>query len=461
MAKGNDLGRDPISRLVWKLAIPSMLAQLVNVLYGIVDRIYIGNIDGIGAQALAGVGVCGPIVTLITSFASLVGLGGAPLVAMRMGEGNHAGARRILSTCFTMLCALSALLTLVILLLKRPLLMAFGASPQTFPYADTYMTYYAAGAVFALLSVGLNQFIICQGYATAGMVTVVIGALLNIVLDPVFIFLAGMDVAGAALATVLSQAASCFFVLLFLMSRRAAIRLRPWQIDFAIVRRVTAFGLSPFIIIATDSVVIIALNSVLQRWGGPELGDRLVTCATIVLSYMQLITMPMSGLTGGTQPILSFNYGAKQVKRIEEGEKHILMMCVIFTGVMFLLSHAASHYFVRIFTQEPELVRQAVWGIKIFTLGIIPLAFQYTVVDGFTALGIARVAVTLSLLRKGVLFLLTVLLPLWMGAEGAFYAEGIADIMAGIVSTAVFLLVFRRLMDRRLQMPDGMPLYGG
>ena len=176
---------------------------------------------------------------------------------------------------------------------------------------------------------------------------------------------------------------------------------------------------------------------------------------------MQLITMPMSGLTGGTQPILSFNYGAKQVKRIEEGEKHILMMCVIFTGVMFLLSHAASHYFVRIFTQEPELVRQAVWGIKIFTLGIIPLAFQYTVVDGFTALGIARVAVTLSLLRKGVLFLLTVLLPLWMGAEGAFYAEGIADIMAGIVSTAVFLLVFRRLMDRRLQMPDGMPLYGG
>ncbi len=461
MAKGNDLGHDPISRLVWKLAIPSMLAQLVNVLYGIVDRIYIGNIDGIGAQALAGVGVCGPIVTLITSFASLVGLGGAPLVAMRMGEGNHAGARRILSTCFTMLCALALLLTVLILLVKEPLLMAFGASAQTFPYADTYMTYYAAGAVFALLSVGLNQFIICQGYATVGMMTVIIGALLNIVLDPVFIFLLGMDVAGAALATVLSQAASCLFVLLFLLGRRVTIRLHPWQMDFTIMRRVLTFGLSPFIIIATDSIVIIALNSVLQRWGGPELGDRLVTCATIVLSYMQLITMPMAGITGGTQPILSFNYGAKQVKRIEEGEKHILLMSVVFTGVMFLLSHVASQYFVRIFTQDTGLIQQAVWGIKIFTMGIIPLAFQYTVVDGFTALGIARIAVTLSLLRKGTLFLLTLLLPLWLGAEGAFYAEGIADIMGGIVSTCVFLMLFHRLMDRRMQMPDGMPLYGG
>lgn len=276
-----------------------------------------------------------------------------------MGEGNQSGARRILSTCFTMLCALSAVLTIIILLFKRPLLMAFGASQQTFPYADIYMTYYAAGSVFALLSVGLNQFIICQGYATVGMMTVIIGALLNIVLDPVFIFLVGMDVAGAALATVLSQAASCLFVLLFLLSRRAAIRLQPWQLDWAVVRRVLTFGLSPFIIIATDSIVIIALNSVLQRWGGPELGDRLVTCATIVLSYMQLITMPMAGITGGTQPILSFNYGAKQVKRIGEGEKHILLMSVAFTGVMFLLSHVASHYFVRIFTQDPELIRQA------------------------------------------------------------------------------------------------------
>ena len=460
MLKGNDLGHDSIGRLVLKLAIPSMMGQLINVLYSIVDRIYIGNINVVGATALAGVGVCGPIVTLITSFATLVGLGGGPLLAMRMGERNQKGAEQILANCFAMLVALSAVLTGAVLLLREPLLMTFGASARTFVYADQYLSIYACGTIFAVLALGLNQFIICQGFSTVGMLTVVIGAVMNIVLDPILIFGFDMGVPGAAIATVVSQAASCAFVVGFLLSKKVPVRITFTGYSRRVMQRVLTFGFSPFIIIATDSLVIIALNSVLQRYGGASQGDTLITCATIVQSYMQLITMPMAGITGGTQPILSCNYGSKQVARIRQGERTILKMCVLFTGVMFVLSQTVARYFVYIFTQDPTLVGLSVWGIRVFTLGIIPLAFQYTFVDGFTALGIARVAVTLSLLRKTTLFVLTLVLPAAFGATGAFFAEPAADVLGGIVSTAVFLHLFGRLMREREQMPDDQPLYG-
>lgn len=459
MGKGNDLGNDKIFPLVLKLAVPSMLAQLVNVLYGIVDRIYIGHIPQVGALALAGVGVCGPIATLISSFSALVGLGGGPLVAMRLGEGNRDGAEAIISNCLVMLLALSAALTLGFLAFKDGLLNAFGASEALFPYANQYLTWYAAGTVFAILSVGLNQFIICQGFSTAGMLTVVIGAVINIVLDPVFIFTMNLGVAGAAMATVLSQAVSTGFVVAFLLSRRVHARLRLGGYSLRLMRRVLSFGLSPFLIIATDSVVIIALNSALQRYGGPQDGDVLITCATIMQSYMQLITMPMGGLTGGTQPVLSFNYGARKVARILQGEKCILALCVGFTALMFAVSQVAPHGFVRIFTQDEAIVSRSVWAIRVYTACIIPLAFQYTFVDGLTALGIARVAVTLSLFRKLSMLVLTLVLPAFFGAEGALFAEPIADVMGCIASTTVFRLLIGRVLDRRMQMPEDMPLY--
>ena len=417
MAKVNNLGEDNMKSLVLRLALPSMLAQFVNVLYGIIDRMYIGNLPQVGEVALAGVGVCGPLMTLV------------------------------------MLLGLSAALTAFFLALKGPLLMTFGASSVTFPYANSYMTIYTLGTVFAILSVGLNAFIICQGFSALGMLTVVIGAGMNIILDPILMFKLNMGVNGAAVATVLSQATSTLFVLW------VPVRITFGGYSLKIMKRVVTFGFSPFIIIATDSILIIALNYVLQKYGGPSQGDMLITCSTVVQSYMQLITMPMGGITGGTQAILSYNYGAKKVDRIRQGEKYILAICVIFCAVMFAISQIAPQYFAGIFTQDPEYIKTSVWGIKVFTFCIIPLAFQYTFVDGLTALGIAKVAVSLSLFRKISFLALTLLLPAWFGATAAFFAEPAVDLIAGVTSTTVFCLLINKLLEQREQMPDDEALY--
>ena len=318
----NDLGNDDIKQLVRHLAIPSMLAQFVNVLYSIVDRMYIGNIKDVGEIALAGAGVCGPIVTLISSFAFLIGIGGAPLMAIRMGENNHEGAKKILANCFVMLLGLSAILTAAAIALREPMLMFFGASEQTFPYANSYLTYYVSGTVFAILTAGLGQFITCQGFANEAMLSTIIGAVMNIILDPIFIFLFNMGVRGAAIATVISQACSCAFVLWFLFSDRVHVKISFGGYSAKIMRRVLTFGFCPFIIIAGDSVLIIALNTVLQQYGGAQ-GDMLIACATIVQSYMQIVTLPLGGITSGTQPILSFNYGAKNIDRIRQGRRRL------------------------------------------------------------------------------------------------------------------------------------------
>lgn len=459
MARENNLGEDKIPHLILRLAIPTMLAQLVNVLYSIVDRIFIGNIPEIGAQALAGAGVCGPVVTLISSFAFLVGMGGAPLMAIRMGEGNRKEAENILSNSAVMLGVVAVVLTVLFLAFKKPLLMTFGASDATYPYANTYMTIYTAGTVFAILATGLNQFITCQGYSTLSMMTVMIGAVVNIVLDPLFIFGFNMGVAGAAVATVIAQACSCAFVLAVLFSKKVKVRIQFSGFKKRIMKQVLTFGLSPFLINATDSVVLIGLNGVLQKYGGPGEGDKLVTCATIVMSCMQLISMPMIGITGGTQPILSFNYGAKKIDRIKQGEKGILLMSVVFAVVMFTLTHTIPDVFVRIFSSDPEYLELSVWGIQVYTACVIPMAFQYALVDGLTALGVPKAAVSLSLFRKGFLFALTLVLPIFFGAKSAFFAEPIADLVAGFTSTTTFLLIFGKLMKKRAAMPDGQALY--
>lgn len=442
----NDLGRDPVFPLVLRLAIPTMLAQLVNVLYSIVDRIYIGNIPQIGALALAGVGVCGPIVTLLSSFATLVGLGGSPIMAMRMGEGRKREARRILNTCFLTLCVLSLLLTVLFLLSKDRLLMWFGASESTFPYANTYLTIYTAGTFFALMASGMNSFLICQGYSGLGMATVMLGAVLNIILDPIFIFAMHMGVAGAAVATVLSQVASCTFVLLALRRKKMPVPLGVRGFRRIIVRRVLAFGLSPFLIIATDSVLLIVLNTMLQRYGGPELGDTLVTCATIVQSYMLLITMPMGGITLGTQPVISFNYGAGQPERIKTAMRAIVGLCVGFCAIMMVVTHTLSPFFARLFTADPDLISRSVTYIKVFTAMILPLAVQYPLVDETTALGHLRLALFFSLFRKSLYFFSLLLLPALISAQATFLAEPIADLVSACVSAFLFLRAFPRIL---------------
>ena len=423
-----------------------MFAQFVNVLYSIVDRIYIGNIPQIGDVSLAGAGICAPVITLLSSFATLIGIGGSVLFSMRLGAKDQEKAKNLLGTSFSMLLVFSAALTILFLLLKAPLLRWFGASETTFPYANTYMTIYTLGTFFALLSMGMNYFITAQGYPGLGMATTLIGAVVNIVLDPVFIFLLHMNIAGAALATVLAQLSSCVFVLLTLKQKKMPISLTLAPIRRSTAVRILKMGFSPFLILATDSVIIIALNAVLQHFGGPEYGDTLITCATIVQSYMLLITSPMLGITGGSQPLISFNMGAGKVERIRKIVLCVLLLCIGFTTFMFLLSRFVPQYFVRIFTKNPEYASLSVWGIQVFTLGVIPLSFQYVFVDALTAMSLTKLSLFLSLLRKSEYFAATCLLPLFFAARMCFYAEPIADTLCFFSSSLAFFLIYKKYL---------------
>lgn len=447
MKKGNDLGQDSIVRLVFKIAIPSMLAQFVNVLYSIVDRIFVGNIPGGEDVALAGVGVCGPIVTMISAFAFLIGVGGAPLLGIALGEGKKARAENIMANCFMMLCGTAVLVTGLALALRRPMLMLFGASQITFPYANAYFTVYVSGTIFALLSVGMYQFVVAQGYAKEGMCSVMLGAVLNILLDPLFIFVFHMGVRGAALATVISQAASASFILIFLL-RRAEVPITFGGYRMDIMGKVLQLGASPFIIVALDNLMIIAMNALLQKYGGAQ-SDTLITVNTIVQSFMLVVTMPLGGITGGTQCILSYNFGAGSTQRVIKAQKYLVGLCMAYTAVLFVLARLVGPVFVSLFTSDASLNAQACWAIRVCTLGIIPLAVQYEVVDGFTAMGQVQLALPLSFWRKCLYFVAIFIIPLFADASAIFYAQPISDFGSVVVSAGVYLLVIRKILQKR------------
>lgn len=444
----NDLGKDNIKSLVVRIAIPSMLAQFVNVLYSVVDRMYIGNIEGIGPAALAGVGVCGPIVTMITAFASMVGIGGSPLMSIRMGEGNKEAAKQILANCFLMLSVISVVITILALGMKDNLLRWFGASEAIFPYANEYITIYLLGTIFALMAIGMNQFIICQGFAKVAMFSVVLGAVINIVLDPVLIFAFDMGVKGAALATIMSQFASCFFVLIFLFGKKVPIRITFGGYEWRVMKRIILIGLTPFLIIAFDNVLIITTNASIQHFGGAE-GDKLLTCVTIVQSFMLMVTMPLGGISGGTQSILGYNFGARQTKRVLDAQKYIFLLSVTFTAIMFLIAQTLPAHFVKIFTKDAEYVELTAWAIRVFTLGLIPLAAQYVVVDGFTGMGVAHIAIFLSMFRKAVYLAGVLLLPYLFSATAIFYTEALSDFVGTAMSVAVYALTIKKVLGRR------------
>ncbi len=443
----NNLDTDQIKELVWRLAFPSMLAQFVSVFYSIVDRMYIGNIKEIGDLALAGVGVCGPIVTMISSVAFWVGIGGAPLLSIRLGQKNEKKAEEILANCFLLLSVMSVAITILSLGVKDYLLNWFGARGAVFPYADDYITIYLSGTVFALLSTGMNQFIICQGFARVGMKSVLIGAVLNIILDPVFIFGFHMGVSGAALATVISQMASCVYVLRFLFGGRPMIRITFGGYQIKVMARVLLLGLTPFLIIAFDNILIISLNATIQKYGGASRGDMLLTCNTILQSFMLIVTMPLSGITGGTQTILGYNYGARRPDRIKKAQKHILILSLAFTAMMFGAAQFLPGYFTMIFTRDPQYITMTVRAIRIYSLMIIPLAVQYTVVDGFTGMGIAGVAISLSTFRKLIYFAGVFLIPLWSDITNVFYTEPVSDLTAAVVSSIVYLLLMKKIEE--------------
>ena len=439
----NDLGKDKIVKLVFALAIPSMIAQLINVLYSIVDRMFIGNIPVVGEIALAGVGVCGPIITLLSSFGTLVGLGGSILMAMKLGAGEKKEARDILSNSFTMLVVLSLTLTVLFLLFKSYLIVWFGGAGERFVYANEYLTIYTMGTFFALMAMGLNYFISCQGYSVVGMITVVLGAVTNIVLDYVFVVLLGKGVAGAAWATVIAQFFSFLFAFCFLLSKHSDIRLTFGQHDFSVMKKIVKLGISPFLILASDSVIIIAMNAIVQLFAGDN-GSLMLSSLTIVQSYFLLITGPLLGLTSGTQAIISYNFGAREFDRVRQAEKIILICSVVFCVTMMIVSNVFAINIVNLFTREPEYVDLSIRGIKIFTMALIPMAFQYALVDGLTALGKIKVSLFLSMFRKCTYVLATILIPLLFSYTNIFYAQPVADTLAGINTTIFFWLVFEK-----------------
>lgn len=364
-----------------------------------------------------------------------------------LGEKNQNKAEAILANSFLALVVVSLLIPLFVLLLYPILLPSFGASENTYDFARDYLLIYLLGAPFAILSLGLNQFIISLGYSTKGMMTMLIGAVINIILDPILIFSCHMGVMGAALATTLSQVCSFLFTIFVLFSKNSQVRITFKGYSFKILRSILLLGLSPFVIAATDSIVCIVLNTSIKLYA-LEAVDEYIMVATITNSFFQLITMPLLGISGGTGAILSFNYGARNMRRVKNGERFILGLALIFTSLSFLLSFFIVNPFLSLFTQDATIASLTRETIRIFMYGIVVLSFQYCFVDGLTALGKAKEAVILSLIRKSLIIGLTLILPLWLQVNGCFYAELVSDVVSSIITLLAFTILFRRMLQK-------------
>lgn len=444
--KSHDFGNTSITKLVFSLAIPSMIAQLVNVLYSIVDRMFVGQIEGIGSLCLAAVGVCGPIVTLLSSFGTWVGIGGSIWMSIRLGQKQEKKASIILWNSFLLLFGISIVLTLVFLFSKEYLIGWFGGSSTVFPYADTYLTIYTLGTFFALMAMGLNYFITCQGYATIAMFTVILGACTNIVLDYVFIKIFNFQIAGAAIATVIAQVLSCVFALCFLRWK-SKIRLQKECVDLEGMKEILRLGFSPFVILATDSIILIVMNAVLQKFGQSQ-GDLYISAITVAQSYFLLITGPLIGITSGTQSIIAYHFGAKNKQKIKEAFKVILLFAFSFCACMWLISKFFAGNFVNLFTQEAQTRQLALTAIQIFCSGILFMSVQYVIVDGITALSHVKLSLVLSMHRKMIYLGCTCLLPVFFGVMSTFYAQPIADIWSSIVSSICFIKLIPKHLER-------------
>ncbi len=444
-----DLGSDSIGRLMFTLAVPAITAQLVNMLYNIVDRIYIGHIPEIGSNALTGVGICFPIIILIMAFSSLVAMGGAPQAAIAMGQQNNEKAERILGNCFTSLLIVAAALTAVFLVFGKPILWAFGASENTIGYANDYLQIYIIGTVFVQIALGMNMFITTQGFAKTSMLTVVIGAALNIILDPVFIFMFNMGVRGAALATIISQGVSAAWVIRFLTGKRTTLHIKKhcMRINPQIMLPVLALGVSPFIMQSTESLLSVVLNTSLLKYGG----DIAVGAYTVLGSVIQIVNLPMQGLFQGAQPITSYNYGAQKFDRVKRSVRLLTITAVTYGTVFWLALMLVPQVFVGMFTSDAALTEMTVWSMRIFLAGVFAFGFQGSFQNSFLALGQAKVSLLMALLRKIVLLIpLIFIMPVFFENKlfGVFIAEPIADIIAAIVTTIAFLTWARKNLNK-------------
>lgn len=448
--KNNDfLGRDPLGGLLFKLALPTITAQLINMLYNVVDRVYIGHMEDIGDLALTGVGVCMPLIMIISAFAALVAGGGAPRASIFMGQGDKESAERTMGSCFSLQCILSVALTVIMLIFHRPLLLAFGASENTIKYAADYMQIYSIGTIFVQLTLGMNAYITAQGFAKMGMITVVIGAVANIALDPLFIFGLDMGVRGAALATVISQAISCIWVVLFLSSKRSILRLKlsTLKIDMKMVLPCIALGSAHFIMQASESVISVCFNSSLLGYGG----DIAVGAMTILTSVMQFAMLPLQGLAQGAQPIISYNYGAKNRDRVKGIFRLLLTCSLVYSLTIWAAVMLFPRGFASIFTSDAALLDFTQSALRIYcaVLGIfgIQIACQMT----FVSLGKAVSSMAVAIMRKFVLLLpLIYIVPAFfdegMKTTGVYLAEPIADFLAVTFTVILFAVQFKKAL---------------
>ena len=446
----NDLGRDPIGRLLLRLAVPTVTAQLVNALYNIVDRMYIGHIEGVGDLALTGLGVCFPVIMFVSALSALVGMGGGSRAVVRMGAGDPEGANAILGNCATLLVVLSVVFTILLQLVKEPMLYLFGATDNTIGYALDYLTIYLWGTIFVELSLGLNFFITAQGFSTVGMATVLIGAVINIVLDPILIFGFNMGVQGAALATITAQAVSAVWVVWFLLGKRTKLRLqrRFARLDWKVLAPVLALGVSPFIMQSTESLVNIAFNSSLKAYGG----DPAVGAMTICSSIMQVFYLLFQGLSQGGQPIVGYNYGAGNLDRVKKTFRLVFTCSLVFSTLSCLAIELFPGMFVAMFNDKPELVEIAVWTLRVYAAGMFMLGVQNACQQTFVALGQAKISLFLALLRKIILLIPFVfILPHFIENKvlAVFLAEPAADILAALTTGGMFFWRFPRILRER------------
>ena len=440
----NDFSKGSIPRNILSLAVPMTAAQLINVLYSVVDRVYLGLLPG--HLALTGLGITVPVISIVMGFANLCGTGGAPLSSMERGRGDQKEAERVMGNAFTLLLIFGVVVTALFLLVKRPMLYLFGASDATYPYADAYMTIYLLGSVFVMISLGMNPFINAQGFGKVGMMTVGLGAVVNIVLDPIFIFLLGMGVRGAALATVISQACSAVWVLCFLTGRRVILRLRPaaLRLRWARVRRILALGASGFAMSMTNSLVQVLCNASLQVYGG----DLYVGVMTVINSVREVISMPVQGITNGCQPVLGYNYGAGEYGRVREGIRFTTVLTVGYSLAAWALVMAVPELLIRIFNSEADLIAAGIPAFRIYFAAFFCMSFQFIGQSVFVGLGRSKNAVFFSLLRKAFIVApLTLLLPaLGMGVNGVFLAEPISNVLGGLACIlTMYATVYRPL----------------
>ncbi len=444
-----DLGNGNVKSLLVKLAVPAVVAQIINLLYNIVDRIYIGHIPEIGTSALTGVGLCMPILVLVNAFATLAGAGGAPRAAIAMGQGKNDEAEHILGNCFATLIIIAAILTIGLSIAAEPLLWLFGASENTIPYALDYMRIYLLGSIFVLIVLGMNPFITTQGFAKIAMLTTVIGAVINIILDPIFIFVFGLGVKGAAIATILSQCIGALWVFKFLIGNKTILKLsiRNLKLKASVILPCLALGISSFIMLSTESLLSISFNSSLSKYGG----DLAVGAMTIITSVAQLITLPLSGVCQGAQPIISYNFGAGNKERVIAAFKCTLIICAGYTTLGWLLTLLVPGMFSSIFSSDTQLIKYASWCMRIYMAGIFAFGFQICCQQTFVALGQAKTSLLLACLRKLVLLIpLIFVLPIFIENKvfAVFLAEPISDILAACVTTFMFFTQIKGILDR-------------